>query len=176
MVSIPTTVMADTSEALIRLALRGDEAAFAQIVRLHHRDMVRVAFVVCGDQGIAEDAVANAWPIVWRKLGGLREPDRLRPWLSTIAANEARKLVGRRPRASVREISVDSHPGAGAHVHPDPAARADDLDLEAARAGAPPADRSLIALRYVVVLTSPELGRAPGMSAWGPRARHGRLH
>ena len=43
--------------------------------------MTRVCFVICGDLDIADEAVQAAWPIVWRKLGGLREPERLRPWL-----------------------------------------------------------------------------------------------
>jgi RNA polymerase sigma-70 factor (ECF subfamily) len=113
--------------------------------------------------------------MAWRKLAGLREADRLRPWLCTIAANEARRLAGRRRRAAVREISVDANPGAGARIHPDPAGRAQDLDLAAALGRLRPADRSLLALRYVAGLSSTELGRASGMSASGTRARLGRL-
>ena len=42
-------------------------------------DMMRVSFVVCGDLDLADEAVAAAWLIAWRKLRTLREPDRIHP-------------------------------------------------------------------------------------------------
>lgn len=167
-----TTTADEAPDGLIRLAVRGDEAAFARIVRLHHVDMTRVCFVVCGDQDLAEEAVAAAWPIVWKKLGSLREPDRLRPWLCSVAANEARQLIRRRNRRNVVEISVSAD---GSASTPDPAGRIVDLDLANALARLAPDDRTLLALRYVAGFNSTELGRATGMSASGTRARLARL-
>ena len=88
--------------------------------------MIRVAFLVCGDRETAHEAVAAAWPLAWRRLRALREPERLRPWLASIAANEARRLVRRHAVRSVREIPMDVAELRGAG---DPAARVDDLDL-----------------------------------------------
>ena len=62
----------------VALAVAGDEVAFARIIRAHHDDMARVCFVICGDLDVADEAVQAAWPIAWRKLGSLRDPDRLR--------------------------------------------------------------------------------------------------
>ena len=91
----------------VRLAAAGDTVAFARIVAAYHADMVRVAYVVAGgDQDLADDAVQAAWSIAWRKLGSLRDPERLKPWLVSVAANEARQLCRRRRRASVVEIDV----------------------------------------------------------------------
>ena len=87
-------------------AAAGDESAFARIIEAHHDDMTRVCFVICGDLDIADEAVQAAWPIVWRKLGTLRDPGRLRPWLVSIAANEARQLVRRRRRRVVVELAM----------------------------------------------------------------------
>src|SRR6187200_1065118 len=91
---------------LVGLAAEGDEAAFTRIVAAYHDDMVRVCFVVCGDADLADEAVAAAWLIAWRKLGDLREPDRLRPWLVSIAANEARQASRRRRRRGVVELAM----------------------------------------------------------------------
>ena len=74
---------------VVAQAAAGDEGGFARIIQAHHDDMTRVCFVICGDLDIADEAVQAAWPIAWRKLGSLREPERLRPWLASIAANEA---------------------------------------------------------------------------------------
>src|ERR671916_3497578 len=96
-----TTLTVPANEALVaavRLAATGDEAAFTRIIEAHHDDMTKVAYVICGDLDVADEAVQAAWPIAWRKLRSLREPDRIRPWLVSIAANEARQLVRRTRR------------------------------------------------------------------------------
>ena len=92
---------------MVASAATGDEAAFARIVAAHHDDMARVAYVVCGDVEIAQDAVQAAWPKVWAKLGTVRDPDRIRPWLMSVAANEAKQLARGRSRRRVREIPMD---------------------------------------------------------------------
>src|SRR3954451_3085654 len=102
-----TSIAAEQSAGLMRLAADGDEAAFARIVDAHHADMTSVCFVVTGgDAELTEEAVQSAWPIAWRKLHTLREPERLRPWLVSIAVNEARQLARRRRRGRVLEISL----------------------------------------------------------------------
>jgi RNA polymerase sigma factor (sigma-70 family) len=163
----------ETAAGLLRLAASGDEVAFARIVDAHHADMTSVCFVITGgDSELTAEAVQAAWPIAWRKLGTLREPDRLRPWLVSIAVNEARQLARRRRRGQVLEISVALDPTATA---PDPAAGAGDIDLRNALARLKPEDRALIALRYVAGFDSNELSRALGMSPSGTRARLARL-
>lgn len=176
MTSVPAAGVPDSLERLVELALRGDERAFALIVRRHHVDMVRVAYVVSGSPDMAEEAVAAAWPLAWRRLASLRDADRLRPWLCSIAANEARAVARRRGRDAVREVSVEHlADDAGHSAVADTADRARDLDLADALARLAPADRALLALRYVAGLNSTELGRATGMTPSGTRARLGRL-
>lgn len=161
----------DAQGVLVSLAASGDEAAFTRIVAAHHDDMVRVSYVVCGDADLADEAVATAWLIAWRKLRDLREPDRLRPWLVSIAANEARQAVRRRRRRGVMELAM-----ADAAVPPgDPATRATDIDLVDALGRLDPDDRALLALRYVAGFDASELARATGRSASGTRARLARL-
>jgi RNA polymerase sigma-70 factor (ECF subfamily) len=161
----------DSLAGAVALAGAGDETAFARIIRAHHDDMTRVCFVICGDLDVADEAVQAAWPIAWRKLGSLRDPGRLRPWLVSIAANEARQLVRRRRRRTVVELAMvgSMRPGV------DPAGRVEDLDLTNALARLDPDDRALLALRYVAGFDSTELARATGRSPSGTRARLARL-
>jgi RNA polymerase sigma-70 factor (ECF subfamily) len=165
------TPIDDGLAAAVALAVTGDEAAFATIIRAHHDDMTRVTFLICGDLDVADEAVQAAWSIVWRKLGTLRDPARLRSWLVSIAANEARQLVRRRRRRTVTELAVADAAAPGI----DPAARVADLDLADALARLDPEDRALLALRYVAGFDSTELARATGRSASGTRARLARL-
>ena len=165
--------------AAVARAATGDEVAFARIVAAHHDDMARVAFVVCGDVELAQEEVQAAWQKAWAKLGSIRDADRLRPWLVSIAANEARQLIRSRNRRWLRETPIeDDGPGDArlqGRAAADPASRAAQLDLANALAGLEPDDRTLIALRYAAGLTSDEIGRAIGMTGGGVRARLARL-
>jgi len=163
----------ETSAGLLHLAAEGDEVAFARIVDAHHADMTSVCFVVTGgDAELTAEAVQSAWPIAWRKLDTIREPERLRPWLISIAVNQARQLARRRRRGRVLEISVAMDPTA---TTPDPASRVGDIDLRNALARLTLEDRALIALRYVAGFDSTELARTIGLSPSGTRARLARL-
>lgn len=152
-------------------AVAGDAMAFARIVRTHHGDMTRVCHVIVGDADLAQDAAQAAWPIAWRKLGTLRDPEKLRPWLVSIAANEARQLVRRQHRDRIVGIEV-ADVGSS---HADPAWRSGDDALVDAIRRLPAEDRSLIALRYVAGFDATEIGRTLGLSASGVRNRLSRL-
>ncbi len=165
----------ESLRSAVAKAAHGDEVAFARIVAAHHDDMARVAFVVCGDVELAQEAVQAAWQKAWTKLGSIRDADRLRPWLVSIAANEAKQLARSRNRRWIRETAIDGDEPSGARLGPDPAGRAAGLDLANALAGLEPDDRTLIALRYAAGLTSDEIGRVFGMTGGGVRARLARL-
>jgi len=165
-------VEASIAPTVIAEAAGGDAAALERIVRRYHDDMTGVCVVICGgDADLAQDAVQAAWPIAWRRLGTLRDPDRLRPWLVSIAANEARQVLRRRRIQVVAEIKAIDPDTRNA----DPAGKLDLADLATALRRLKPEDRALLALRYVAELDSDEIGRALGISASGARSRLERL-
>jgi len=156
---------AEPQRSIVERAVAGDEIAFARIVADHHDDMARMAYFVCGDLDIAEEAEQSAWAVAYRRLKDLREPDRLRPWLMSIAANEARQLIRSRGRRRVRELSL------GDQARP----RATDdvalIDLANAIGRLDARDRAIVGLRFVGGFESAEIGRAMGMSASAVRVR-----
>ncbi len=165
----------DIQGPLVAQAATGDEVAFARIVAAYHDDMARVCFVVCREVELAQEAAHNAWPVAWRKLGTVRDPDKLRPWLLAIAVNEARQLARRRGRRQLREIAIDPEthdPGlAGAG---DPADRVAAVDLANALARLNLQDRVVVGMS-AAGLSSAEIGRAIGMTSSGVRAKLTRL-
>jgi RNA polymerase sigma-70 factor (ECF subfamily) len=161
---------------LVQAAALGDEAAFTELVARHHRDLLRVAYVICRDPALAEDSVQTAWAIAWRRMGTVKEPSQIRGWLVAVAANEARRIMRRR-RPRVHEVSVgDIELVRVPDLRSDPLADGiANADLRRALAALDPTDRALIALRYVAELSSDEIGRALGMSSSGARGRLSRL-
>jgi RNA polymerase sigma-70 factor, ECF subfamily len=156
----------------ISSAAAGDEDDFRQIVAQHHDHMRRVCRFITRDDGLADDAVQIAWSIAWRKLDSLRDPARLRPWLVSVAANEAKRLAKRHRRRS--ELETDVHtvePPGGI----DPATGIDRVDLRRAMDRLDADDRALLAMRYVAGFSSVELAQVIGLSPPGTRARLSRL-
>ena len=156
----------------IRQAAAGDAIAFARIVDAYHADMIRVAYVVSGgSQELADDAVQAAWAIAWRKLGSVRDPTRLKSWLVSVAANEARQLCRRQRRRALVELDlVKADPAAA-----DPSEHAEDVDLREAIERLAAGDRALLALRYEAGLDSAEIGALAGRPASTIRWRLARV-
>jgi RNA polymerase sigma factor (sigma-70 family) len=161
-----TSISGSVLVAAVRSAAAGDELAFARIVAVCHEDMLRVAYAVCGDVELARDAVQSAWFIAWRKLHTLRDPERVRPWLVAVAANEARQAVRHRRREPIAELALD--PVGDADIVAGAIPRA---DLANALQHLTPDDRRLLALRYVAGLDSAEIAPLLGISASRVRAR-----
>jgi RNA polymerase sigma-70 factor, ECF subfamily len=155
--------------AVIERAAAGDEVAFARIVAAHHEDMARIAFLVSGDLVVAADAEQAAWAIAWRRLGTLRDPARLKPWLMSVTANEARQIMRSQRRRTVRELTVD---GPATSSDPD---RSAFIDLANALDTLDYRDRTLLGLRFIAELDSEAIGRELGLSASGVRVRIHRL-
>jgi RNA polymerase sigma-70 factor (ECF subfamily) len=160
-----------TAEAMARSAATGDEVAFARLVAEHHATMSRVAFVICGDREAARDAVQAAWVSAWRRLGSLRDPRQVRPWLVAIAVNEARQVRRRRRRQPVTDISNAVAIDAGG----DPIEAVELMDLRRVLDGVKPDDAALLAMRFTAGLDSATIASHLGMSASGVRSRLARL-
>jgi RNA polymerase sigma-70 factor (ECF subfamily) len=160
---------AEPQWSVLERAIAGDEVAFARIVAAHHSDMARIAFFVCGDLDVAEEAEQSAWAVAYRRLKDLRDPDRLRPWLMSVAANEARQIARSRRRRTVRELAVADP------TRPRDTDHAAMIDLAEALARLDPKDRAIVGLRFVGGFESAEIGTALGMTATGVRVRLHRL-
>ena len=157
---------------MLASAAAGDEFAFRRIIAAHHDDMRRVCLAISGDHAIAEDAVQAAWLVAWRKLDKVRTPDQLRPWLVSVAVNEAKHLLRSRRRRSEVELATAS---SGVVQGGDPARGIDLVDLWAALRRMEPDDRALLTMRYGVGFDSNELAMATGKTPAAIRQRLKRL-
>jgi RNA polymerase sigma-70 factor (ECF subfamily) len=166
--TVPAERLATVQPGVVAEAARGDRGAFTELVATYHADMIRLAMVVTGDADLANDAAQAAWHQAWLKLRQLRDPARIRPWLLSIAANEARQALRRRAHlVALPDTMSDSAP-----PEQDPI---DAIDLARALATLRPDDRRLIGLRYVSGFSAPELAEIFGISPEGVRSRLKRI-
>jgi RNA polymerase sigma-70 factor (ECF subfamily) len=157
---------------LIASAAAGDEVAFRHIVAAHHEDMRRVCAYIAGDLTIAEEATEAAWVIAWKRLRDVREPSHLRPWLMTVAVNEAKQLLRKRRTRARFEVATDASQEPGGR---DPATDVSGMDLREAISRLDADDRALLALRYVAGFDSNELAVATDKNPATIRQRLKRL-
>ena len=149
-------------------AAAGDEIAFQHIIAAHHEDLRRVCQAISGDHAIADDATQAAWLVAWKKLHKVHGPEQLRPWLMSVAVNEAKKLMSKRRRRAEVEVAADASGEPGGI---DPATGVAAVDLRAAISRLDPDDAALLAMRYVAGFDSNELSKATGISPSGTRSR-----
>ena len=115
-----------------------------------------------GEPSDAADAVQDTFIIAAAKLGGLRDPDRLRPWLYAVARNEChRRLRGRATAAPLHDVDewVDDAPDVGI------AAEQAELRqlVRSALGGLNPGEREIIELNLRHELDGADLAAALGV-------------
>ena len=161
----------DDAELFSR-ALRGETAAYEEIVQRYQQVAFRTAYVITGSAAEAEDAAQDGFVKAYRALATFRPGAEPRPWLLRIVANEARNRVrstGRRHQLELRlaeghRLSDGLRPG-GAAPSPEAAAVAaedsrrllglvDELSDE---------DRLVISSRYFMELSGEETAAALGI-------------
>ncbi len=165
-----TAQVSSTEPAELLAAVRDhDQAAFTQLVATLDGELVRLAYVITGSRHGAEDAAQAAWERLWHKPPKLREPAKLRSWLLTVCANEARQAGRRGRRGAVLEAksASDSTPMTDL--------TADLADLRVVLGRLSTSDRELLALRFAVGLASAEIAEHLGLSPEGARTRLHRL-
>jgi RNA polymerase sigma factor (sigma-70 family) len=148
---------------LARAAADGDREAFAEIYDRYADRLYDFCVGLLGDRDAAADCVQDAFCVAATDLGGLREPDKLRPWLYSIARHHAM----RRLRHRYREEVSDELPDMISHeASPETLAGQSELARLVAEAagGLSDRDRELLDLSYRHGLDGPELAEALGVT------------
>lgn len=156
--------------ALVRRARRGDHDAFSALVRPLIPRLYGLAGLVTGDSAAVEDVTQDALVRAWRDLPALRDPGRFEAWLRRLVVNAAHD-EGRRRRRRGDVISIAWAPEPAVMDGLENLARRDEL--AAAFRTLSPDDRSALALRYYLDLSTAEAARTLGV---GEVAFRSRLH
>jgi DNA-directed RNA polymerase specialized sigma24 family protein len=98
---MPLSLLGDAR--LVRLASRGDEAAFAAIFRRYHQPLYRYCRSITGNSEDASEALRNTMVKAKRALPGERRAIEMKPWLFNVAHNQSISLLRRRPQDAAPE-------------------------------------------------------------------------
>lgn len=92
-------------ELLVRFRDRGDRQAFTELVTRYERELFSYLKRYLGDAGMAEDAFQATFLQVHLKANQFEDGRAVRPWLYTIATNQA--IDAQRRNKRHRNVSLD---------------------------------------------------------------------
>ena len=84
-----------SDEQLWQASRSGDRDAFGQIVERYQSLVCALAYSGTGNLATSQDLAQEAFIAAWRRLGELREPQKLRSWLCGIVRNLAAGTIRR---------------------------------------------------------------------------------
>jgi RNA polymerase sigma factor (sigma-70 family) len=141
----------------------GDALGLASAYDRYADPLYQYCRTLLADPADAADAVQDAFVIAASRIGGLRDPDRLRPWLYAVARNEALRILRSKKGTSALDEARDMTDDSG-----DVAAGAERADLRAlledAALGLNPGEREVIELQLRQGLEPAEVATVLGVS------------
>ncbi|HTV48211.1 MAG TPA: RNA polymerase sigma factor [Phycisphaerae bacterium] len=99
-----------TDEKLLGDFVKGDEAAYAQLVSRYQQELYGFLQRFVGDTAVADDLFQETFIQVYRSAAKFDTSRRLKPWLFTIAANKARDYLRMSQRKTIHSLD-----GTGGH-------------------------------------------------------------
>lgn len=151
---------------LVARVLTGDREAFATVYDRYGPRLFDFAYSMTRHREEAADAVADSFVLFAERLGQLRDPDRLRPWLYAIVRSECLRRLKARKRFA---YDGEEHLIAMADDAITPDAAAEQAALRQlvwdAAEGLADRDRALLDLHLRQGLEGAELGEAMGVTA-----------
>ncbi len=163
------------SSGVIERCKRGDEEAWAELVRVSHGDVYTLCLRILGNPDDAAEAAQEAYVKVWRGLRGFRGDAKFETWLYRVAANAAISRQRRRNRRRSMEAQGEDDllaqvPAPGS-VESAVGAKLELKALEKALAALPGHYRSAVVMRDVYGLSIDEIAKQLKVSESAAKVR-----
>ena len=155
---------------LVTAYTAGDRGALAGIYDRYSAGLYDTAAAMLRDRHEAADAMQDVFLIAAERMGQLREPERLKPWLYAILRNEVYRRSKKRGRMLPTDFSAMGAPELAAPIAPDAegealsAAELGEL-IRSAACGLDERDQLMLELSVRQGLQGSDLAAALGISA-----------
>ncbi len=164
--------MSNDNIELIQRILKGDDAAFACLVRKYQKQVHAHAWRKVGDFHIAEDITQETFLQVYRKLATLKDPSQFPAWLHVITNRRClawlrKKRIQTYPLEEMA-IEISEKTSYSSHVAAAQAESAAEAKRELVRnllVRLKESDQTVIKLYYLSEMTYAEIGELLGVSA-----------
>jgi RNA polymerase sigma-70 factor (sigma-E family) len=129
--------------------------ALALLFERHYAELVRLAFALTSDWGLAEELVQEAFARVWRSWGNIRDQQSAPAYLRTTVVNLARRSLRRtlQERRAWRDADDLRSADAG-----------ESIDMLRALARLPARKRACVVLRFYMDMSEADTAAALGVS------------
>jgi RNA polymerase sigma-70 factor (sigma-E family) len=145
-------------------SVTGAAAAVDELYRAHGLGLIRFALMLTGDQATAEDVVQEAFIGLYRGWHRIDDPGRALAYLRTAVLNGARSVLRGRRRGVARLLRLAQHDPPVWSAEAAAMDRADRRAVLAAVARLPQRQREVLALRYYLDLSEPEIAAVLGIA------------
>jgi RNA polymerase sigma-70 factor (ECF subfamily) len=155
-----TRFIAAPEHLLLGLAMRGETAAFNELVVRRQSWLRNLLRRLCREPALADDLAQQTLLQAWRSLPGLREPAAFGGWLRRLAVNTWLQHV----RVRHDTVALDDLPSVAiVAVAIDDAAIGVRIDLDHALAGLRPETRLCVVLAYHEGMSHAEISSATAL-------------
>ena len=164
--SHPIAATPPDDSSLVKLAMTGDQAAFEDLMRLHHERTFRLVYSVVRHEQDARDVCQEVWLTVWKQLPQFRGDARFTTWLHPIAVRRSLDHLRKRKRWYDRFLPFsqgdENHSANIEPIAPVAPQRNDARDERIAQVRRaldtlPPKQRAVLALREIEGLSYEEI-------------------
>ena len=162
---------------IIRLAQRGDAAAFEHLYKLHSRRIHALCLRMTGNPALAEDLTQDVFLQVFRKIQTFRAESAFSTWLYRLAVNI---VLMRRRIKTLKETSLEAgseaegdapRPREIGHSDQNLGGVVDRLNLKRALAQLPPGYRQIFVLHDVMGYEHHEIAETLGCSVGNSKSQ-----
>jgi RNA polymerase sigma-70 factor (sigma-E family) len=137
------------------------EAAVAALYQFHAIGLIRLATIMLGDRGAAEDAVQDAFAALYRRYDSLAQPDRALAYVRSSILNGCRSRLRTRQRAARRDARVAPATVPGADY--DVLLGEEHREVLAALRRLPGRQREALVLRFYLEMSPSDVASAMGI-------------
>jgi RNA polymerase sigma-70 factor, ECF subfamily len=147
---------------VVERAARGDQDAFAALVRMTSGRLFAIAYRILRDQYLAEDALQATLVTIWDQLPRLRDPDRFDAWTYRLIVRASTRLVRSERRSPTVPLLPDD---ADRSIAPDQYRSVADRDqLERGFRRLTAEQRAVLVLQHYVGLSQAEIADVLGIA------------
>lgn len=151
----------ETAE-LVRRMKGGDKEAFDQLVRQYYGKILRMAFLISGNEADSQDIVQETFVICYLNREKIREPEYFERWLFKTLTREAWRVCRRgRKEQPAEEIFGEQEP-AGPSVLEEVLTHSRDRRLYDAISELPPKQKTAVVLYYFNGMGTKEIAEVMG--------------